>query len=210
MLMQLFFRDVLLAFRRGGGALSGIIFYVLAFVLFAFALGPDRLAAAAPGVLCVTLLLALIISLPWLFERDAEDGSLEIYLTQPVAVEALVAVKLLAYWLTHALPMVLLAPCLAGLAGVLEAEIGAYVLRLFLASFALLASGAMGAALTLQQRGGVVARALIILPFYIPVLIFTLGDPREIFPTLLLAGWTTFILPVSCWLCSVLIKVSQE
>ncbi len=206
----LFLRDIALAFRHGGGALAGLSFYLLVFTLFAFALGPEELAVTVPGILCVTLLLSSIISLPYLYERDVEDGTLELLLIQPLAAEWLAGGKMLAFWVAHALPLVLAAPCLAYLGNMPGEAIGVFSVRLGLASIAITATGSLGAALTLQRKGGALARALILLPLYIPVLIFTAASTEQSMPTLLLAAWGCLLTPLSAYLSGWLLRVANS
>ena len=113
----LFTRDLALAYRRGGGALAAAGFCLVAFCVFAFALGPEVLHASAHAVLAVAVFLACLLALPGLFARDAQDGTLEQYLLAPAPLEALVAAKLAAFWCAFALPLLALTPLLALMAG---------------------------------------------------------------------------------------------
>ena len=208
MLKRIFLRDIAFSFRHGGGALISLSFYMLAFMLFAFGLGPQALSKVVVEVLSVNLLLSLLISLPFLFERDAEDGTLEAYLVQPLAAEWLCASKIAAYWVSQALPLVLFAPLLSYLSGDTAMPWGMYLLRLACASIALVSTGALAAALTLQQRNGVLARALVVLPLNIPVLIFMVAEEGQAMAALLLGAWALLMFPVACMLSAALIRES--
>lgn len=205
----IFRRDVLIAFRRGGGTFATLAFSVMVFSIFAFGLGPEQLRGVAPGVLTVTILLSCLLALPNLFERDHEDGTLEQYLVQPVAMEWLTLAKLLACWCTAALPLILVSPLLGLMAGMDIKSAAQLILALLLASPSLIAVGALGAALTLGARRGF-AQALILLPLYIPVLVFTATAGEREGATLMLAGMALIALPLSCFLSAVVLRLAQE
>jgi heme exporter protein B len=167
-------RDLRLATRQGGDAATALGFFVLTVVLFPFGVGPELevLQRIAPGVLWVTALLAALLSLERLFQVDYDDGSLEALALMPLPLEAQVLAKCLAHWLLTGLPLTLIAPVLALL---LHLEGPAYpvlILGLALGTPSLTLIGAVGAALTLGARRGGVLLSLLVLPLYIPVLIF--------------------------------------
>jgi heme exporter protein B len=170
-------RDLKLALRQGSDSLMVVGFFVLTVTLFPFGLGPESnlLERTAAGILWVTALLASMLSLDRLFQGDYEDGSLELLTLTPTALEILVIGKIVAHWLTTAVPMLLAAPVLALLLHLHEDAFPALMLTLLLGTPTLSLIGAMGAALVLGARRGGVLLSLLILPLYVPVLIFAVG-----------------------------------
>ena len=170
-------RDLLLALRRRSDVLTTLFFFVIVVSLFPLGIGPelDTLRLIAPGVFWVAALLASMLALEKLFAADFEDGTLEQMLLAPEPVFVLVLGKVLAHWLITGLPLVLLSPLL-GLQYDLPGEtLRVMMLSLLLGTPALSLIGAIGAALTLGLRGGGVLISLLVLPLYIPVLIFGAG-----------------------------------
>ncbi len=167
-------RDLRLAMRQGMDNVMVVMFFVLAVVLFPFGVGPEPgvLARISSGVIWVAALLASMLSLERLFQADYEDGSLELLIMQPVLLEATVAAKVTAHWLTTGLPLIVAAPLLAVLMNMDQAGFAILVLTLALGTPALSLVGAIGAALILGARRGGVLISLLILPLYIPILIF--------------------------------------
>ena len=170
-------RDLHLAMRQGMDSLMVVAFFVIAVVLFPFGVGPEPniLARIAPGVIWVAALLSSMLSLERLFQADFEDGSLELLALQPVALEITVMAKVCVHWLTTGLPLIIAAPLLAVLMK-METEGFAVLLGvLALGTPTLSLIGAIGAALVLGTRRGGILLSLLILPLYIPVLIFGAG-----------------------------------
>jgi heme exporter protein B len=167
-------RDLRLALRQGGDAAMVVAFFVLTVVLFPLGVGPEPelLARIAPGILWVTALLAALLSLERLFQADYEDGSLEALSLMPLPLEAQVLAKCLAHWLVTGLPLALTAPVLGLLLQLDAAGYPVLVLGLLLGTPTLSLIGAVGAALSLGARRGGVLLSLLVLPLYIPVLIF--------------------------------------
>jgi len=167
-------RDLRLALRQGGDAAMVVAFFVLTVVLFPFGVGPEPqlLSRIAPGILWVTALLAALLSLERLFQADYEDGSLEALSLMPLPLEAQVLAKCLAHWLVTGLPLSLTAPVLGLLLQLDAAGYPVLVLGLLLGTPSLSLIGAVGAALSLGARRGGVLLSLLVLPLYIPVLIF--------------------------------------
>jgi heme exporter protein B len=167
-------RDLRLALRQGGDAAMVVAFFVLTVILFPFGVGPEAalLARIAAGILWVTALLAALLSLERLFLADWEDGSLEALALMPLPLEAQVLAKCLAHWLVAGLPLIIVAPLLALLLHLDGAGYPALVLSLLLGTPSLSLIGAVGAALSLGARRGGVLLSLLVLPLYIPVLIF--------------------------------------
>lgn len=170
----LILRDLRLALRQGGDAAMVVGFFVLTIVLFPFGVGPEPqlLARIAAGILWVTALLAALLSLERLFQADWEDGSLEALALMPLPLEAQVLAKCLAHWLVTGLPLTVVAPLLALLLHLDAAGYPVLVLSLLLGTPSLSLIGAIGAALSLGARRGGVLLSLLVLPLYIPVLIF--------------------------------------
>ena len=170
-------RDLLLAFRRRSDVATTVFFFLMVASLFPLGIGPEAsvLSNIAPGVLWVAALLAGMISLTRMFAADFTDGSLEQLLLAPQPLAVLVSAKILGHWLVCGLPVVLLAPFI-GLQYALPSEaLWVLVWSLLLGTPALSLIGAIGAALTLGVRGSGLLVALLVLPLYIPVLIFGAG-----------------------------------
>ncbi|MFW2440353.1 MAG: heme exporter protein CcmB [Arenicellales bacterium] len=170
-------RDLLLAMRNRSDILTTLFFFIIAISLFPLGIGPelDTLREIAPGVFWVAALLASMLALERLFSIDFADGTLEQLLLTPQPATLLVLAKVLAHWLITGVPLVLLSPLL-GLQYDLSTEaIQALMLTLLLGTPSLSLIGAIGAALTLGLRGGGVLVSLLVLPLYIPVLIFGAG-----------------------------------
>ena len=170
-------RDLLLAFRRRSDVATTLFFFLIVSSLFPLGIGPEPavLSGIAPGVLWVAALLAGMLSLTRLFSADFADGSLEQMLLAPQPLTLLVTAKVLAHWIVCGLPVVVLAP-LIGLQYALPNEaLLVLIISLLLGTPALSLIGAIGAALTLGVRGSGLLVALLVLPLYIPVLIFGAG-----------------------------------
>ncbi len=172
-------RDLLLGLRNPGRLLNPLLFYGLVALLFPLALGPEHrlLAQAAPGIIWVAALLATLMTLDSLFRGDFNDGSLELLALSPHPFVLLVAAKLFAQWLLTGLPLILLTPVLGMFFSLTGQSIGILLLTLLLGTPTISLIGAIGAALTLNIRGagGGALLALLVLPLYIPVLIFAAG-----------------------------------
>ena len=151
-----------------------VTFFIIAVVLFPLGVGPEPnvLARISSGVIWVAALLASMLSLERLFQTDYEDGSLELLALQPVALELTVAAKIIAHWLTSGLPLIVAAPLLAVLMNMQAEGFAILIVTLLLGTPTLSLIGAIGAALTLGSRRGGVLLSLLILPLYIPVLVF--------------------------------------
>lgn len=167
-------RDLALAVRAGGGFGLGLAFYLVLVVLIPFGVGPEgaTLARIAPGVLWIGALLACLLSLDRLFALDWEDGSLDLLATAPLPLEGAVAAKAAAHWLTTGLPLTLAAPVLGVLLNLPPAGYGWLLVSLAAGTPALSAIGAFGAALTVGLRRGGLLLSLLVLPLYVPTLIF--------------------------------------
>lgn len=167
-------RDLLLAFRRRGEVLQPLLFFVIVVSLFPLGVGPEpnQLALIAPGVIWVAALLATMLSLDQLFRSDFDDGSLEQIVLSRQPLSVLVFAKVVVHWLTTGLPLLLLAPLLGVLMQMRAEDIGVMVLTLALGTPALSLLGAIAVALTVGVRRAGALVALLVLPLYVPVLIF--------------------------------------
>ena len=171
---QIFKRDLLIAFRRRSEIIHPIIFFVMVISLFPLAIGDDKvlLQKIAPAIIWVTALLATMLSLDNLFRSDFEDGSLEQMTLLKTPLSFLVTAKITAHWVITGLPLILITPLLAVLLYMPSESISMLLLTLLLGTPTLSLIGAVGIALTVGLRQGGVILSLLILPLYIPVLIF--------------------------------------
>lgn len=171
-------RDVKLAFRAGGEAFTLVLFFVMIAAIVPFALGPDKvlLARLGPGLVWIAAFLSMLLGLDRMFRADAEDGSLRLFRHTAIPLEAVIAAKLIAHWLVTALPLIVATPILAIL---LSMDIESWwrtVVALICGTPALVAFGALGAAVTVGlPRGGVLA-AVLVVPLSVPVMIFGVGS----------------------------------
>lgn len=198
-MIALLTRDLRLAMRAGGGFGLGLAFFLILAVLVPLGVGPEgrTLALIAPGILWVGALLACLLSLDRIFALDFEDGSLDLLATAPIPLEGVVAIKALAHWLTTGLPLVLAAPVLGILLNLPGPAYGWLVASLLLGTPSLSVIGAFGAALTVGLKRGGLLMSLLVLPLYVPTLVFgaeavsrgAQGLPAST-PLLLLAGIT--------------------
>lgn len=193
----LLIRDIRLAVRAGGGFGLGLAFFLIVVVMVPFAVGADSalLSKIAPGVLWIGALLACLLSLDRLLALDFEDGTLDLLATAPLPLEAALSVKALGHWITTGLPLVIAAPVLGVLMNLPVQGYGWLVLSLLLGTPALSVIGAFGAALTVGIKRGGLLLSLLVLPLYVPTLIFGAEAARRgaagadlSTPLLLLAG----------------------
>lgn len=170
-------RDLTLMLRRRSEVMNPLVFFALVITLFPLGLSPDPrlLATVAPGLLWVAALLATLLSLDSLFRADFEDGSLEQLLLAPQPLAAMVLAKVVVHWLLTGLPLALMAPVLGLMLGLPAGSHLILMLALALGSASLSLVGAIGAALTVGLARGGVLLSLLVLPLYIPVLIFGAG-----------------------------------
>lgn len=173
-MIALLLRDLALAVRAGGGFGLGLAFFLIVTVLVPFGVGPESgiLSTIAPGILWVGALLACLLSLDRIFALDFEDGSLDLLATAPIPLEGVVAMKAMAHWITTGLPLTLAAPVLGVLLNLDAAAFGWLVVSLALGTPALSMIGAFGAALTVGLKRGGLLLSLLVLPLYVPTLIF--------------------------------------
>jgi len=197
--LELARRDLSIAWREGGTIGVALGFYLVVVTLLPLGIGPDLnvLRRIAPGVLWVALLLAALLSLGRMFETDLEDGSLEVLATGPLPLEAVAAAKSLAHWLTTGVPLTGLAPLLGLLLDIEPETYGVLTLSMLAGTPAVSSLGAVGAALTLRTRRGGLLLALLMLPLFVPTLVFGIEAVRAAS----LASAT--ILPSFLMLCAV-------
>ncbi len=170
-------RDLLLAIRRQSDVLTTLFFFIIVVSLFPLSVGPEMnmLRAMAPGVVWVAALLASMLSLNRMFSNDYSDGTLEQMLLSPQSLSLLVLGKAFAHWLVTGIPLVIMAPILGIQYDLPSEALLVLTITLLLGTPVLSLIGAIGAALTLGLRGGSVLVSLLVLPLYIPVLIFGAG-----------------------------------
>ena len=172
--LELIRRDLRLAVREGGALTTALGFYLIVVAILPLGLGPDLklLSRIAPGVLWVALLLAALLSVGRIFHNDYEDGALEVLALGPLPLELVAGAKALAHWISTGIPLTLAAPILGLLLNLPEEAYGALLLTMATGTPAVSFVGAIGSALTLGLRRGGLLLALLILPLYVPVLIF--------------------------------------
>jgi heme exporter protein B len=173
-LRALLVRDMRIAVRVGGGALIGVLFFVVVVTLTPFAVGPDLalLKRIGPAILWLGALLASLLALDRLFASDYEDGSLDLILTGRAPLELVIAVKGLAHWLTTAVPLIVAAPLIGLLLNIEAPAQSGLALTLLVGTPALTFIGIIGAAIAVTLRRGGLLLAVILLPLTVPVLIF--------------------------------------
>ncbi|MCZ7675565.1 MAG: heme exporter protein CcmB [Roseovarius sp.] len=216
-MIALLMRDLRLAVRAGGGFGLGLAFFLIVVTLVPFAVGPrtELLAAIAPGILWLGALLACLLSLDRILALDWEDGSLDLLATAPLPMEGTVSVKALAHWLTTGLPLVLASPVLGLLLSLPAAGYGPLVLSLLVGTPALSVIGTFGAALTVGLRRGGLLLSLLVLPLYVPTLIFGAEVARRgagaldyATPLLMLAGITCGTIAVLPFASAAVLRVN--
>jgi heme exporter protein B len=209
-------RELRLALRSGGGAGLGLGFFLIVVLLVPFGVGPEpeRLAAVAAGTLWIAALLACLLSLDRMFHADLEDGTLDVLALSPLPLEALAALKALAHWLTTGLPLVAAAPLLGVTLHLPAPAYGWLVASLAIGTPGLSFLGAVGAGLTLGVRRGGLLLSLLVLPLYVPTLIFGAraviaaaggADPWPGF--LMLAGLTLFVVATAPFAAAAALRV---
>jgi len=210
-------RDLKLAMRAGGGFGLGLAFFLIVVTLVPFGVGPQSglLSKIAPGILWLGALLACLLSLDRIFALDWEDGSLDLLATSPLPMEGIVTVKALAHWLTTGLPLVLAAPLFGLLLSLPPTGYAPLVLSLLLGTPALSVIGTFGAALTVGLKRGGLLLSLLVLPLYVPTLIFGAEMARRgvegqdtTTPLLMLAGITCGTIALLPFASAAVLKVN--
>jgi len=212
-------RDLRLAVRQGGATLLVVVFFLLTVSLFPLGVGPEPgvLARIAAGVLWVAALLSALLSLDRMFQADFEDGSLEQLALSGLPLTLVAAAKILAHWLTTGVPLLLASPVLAVLLNLEAGGFAALLLAMALGTPVLSLIGAIGAALTVGVRRGGVLLSLLVLPLYIPALVFgvaavdaaSMGLAAK--PHLLLLGaLLVAALPLCPWAAGAALRLALE
>jgi heme exporter protein B len=175
-------RDIKIAWRIGGGALIGVLFFLIVVVLTPFAIGPEPvlLARVAPATLWIGALLASLLSLDRLLAADRDDGSLDLILMARSPLELTLAAKAVAQWLTTGLPLVVAAPLLGLLLNLDLLASLAVTLTLAVGTPALTFTGLIGAALTVALRRGGLLLAVLALPLAVPILVFGVAAASDV------------------------------
>ncbi len=206
-----------LAVRAGGGFGLGLAFFLIVVTLVPFGVGPQSalLARIAPGILWLGALLACLLSLDRIFALDWEDGSLDLLATSPLPLEAAVSIKALAHWLTSAVPLIVAAPLFALLLSLPQAGYVPLVASLALGTPALGVIGTFGAALTVGLKRGGLLLSLLVLPLYVPTLIFGAEMARRgtegldtTTPMLMLAGISFGVIAVLPFASAAVLRVN--
>ena len=212
-------RDLLLVLRQGGDALVTLAFYLLAVMTFPFGIGPEPalLARIAAGLLWTMALFAALLSLDRLFQQELEDGGLEQLALSPLPLEWSFLAKALAHWLATGLPLLLAAPLLALFLRLEAPAIPVLMLALGLGGPTLTLVGAVGAALTLGAKRGAVLLPLLVLPLYVPILIFGVAAVDAAASGLaakphlmLLAAYLLAALPLAPWAGAAALRLALE
>jgi heme exporter protein B len=167
-------RDLVLGFRQGGGAAAALSFILAVLVMVPLAIGPDQnlLQRLAPGIMWLTLLLAVLLTAERIFQQDYEDGTIDALVSSPWPLELLVCCKAIAHWLGTGLPLALLSPFLALMLNIRESSIPVLLAAMILGSLSLSLLASIGGALTAGLRRGGLLVNLLILPLYVPVVVF--------------------------------------
>lgn len=217
--LEILKRDLKLAFRQGTDSIIVVAFFVLTVVLFPLGIGPEQdiLTQIGPSIIWVAALLASILSLHRMFETDFGDGSLELLCVQPIILEVAVIAKVLGHWLTTAVPLIIISPLLGIFLNIPISSYTWLVITLAVGTPNLSLIGAVGAALVLGARRGEVLLTLLILPLYIPVLIFGVsamdsviqGDPLTVH-FLIIGGIFSGALAITPWAAAAAVRQAVE
>lgn len=219
-MIALFLRDLKLGVRSGGGALTGILFFMTIVAVIPFGVGPDLnlLSRIGPAILWTGALLASLLGLDRLFQAEREDGSLDLLMMQDTPLTLVVFVKCLAHWVAAVLPLVIASPLLSLFMNMNEVSIGALMLSLLVGSPAITFIGAAGAAVAVSlPRGGLLV-SILVLPLTIPVLIFGVSsvyaaveDPAPFLPPFLaLVALSLFFAVIGPFAASLALRASSE
>ncbi|MBW0367590.1 heme exporter protein CcmB [Ensifer adhaerens] len=204
-MIALFFRDLKLSIRAGGGAMIGVLFFMTVVAVIPFGVGPDLnlLSRIGPAILWIGALLASLLGLDRLFQAERDDGSLDLMLMQETPLLFTVFVKCVAHWAATGLPLVIASPLLGLFMNMSEIAIGATMLTLLIGTPAITFIGAVGAAVAVSlPRGGLLV-SILVLPLAIPVLIFgvsavyaAIEDPAPFLPPLMILAAITLFFAV--------------
>ncbi|VAV91680.1 ABC transporter involved in cytochrome c biogenesis, CcmB subunit [hydrothermal vent metagenome] len=212
-------RDLRLSLRRGSTTIMVMGFFVMVVIMFPFAIGPEQniLQRMSVGVIWVAALLSCLLSLDSIFQSDYEDGSLDQFILSPVPLELVVLAKCIAHWITTSLPLIIITPILGILMNLPEQGYFPLILTMVLGTPALSFIGGIGASLTVTLRRGGVLLSLLILPLYIPVLIFgvlavkaTIGGYPATEHLMLLVSFSLFSAAITPWAAAAAIRSGLE
>ena len=212
-------RDLKLAYRQASDSMTVLAFFVLATVLFPLAVGPEPaiLARIGAGVVWVAALLAAMLSMDRMFQSDYDDGTLELLVIAPAPLELCVLAKAAAHWLTTGVPLIVAAPLMGLFLNLDAAGYGTLLLALALGTPSLSLIGAVGAALVLGARRGGALLSLLILPLFVPVLIFGVGAVEAALTDvsarphlLVLAAFTLAALALTPWPAAAALRQAVE
>jgi heme exporter protein B len=212
-------RDIRIALRHPGDILTLVLFFILIGVITPFAIGPDKqlLARIAPGIVWIAAFLSSLLALDRLFRTDHEDGSLTALRHAAISLEAITFGKLIAHWLTSALPLMAAVPIMATLLNMDWTSFWRTELSLLVGTPALTGFGAIGAALTVSLRRGALIAPVLILPLSVPILIFGTaavsagaGPDAERVALLLLTGLSMVIVVTTPFAAALALKLGEE
>jgi heme exporter protein B len=216
----LFFRELRIARRIGGGASIGVVFFLILVTIMPFALGPDLnlLAKLGPAILWIAALLATLLGLDRLFQADADDGSLDGLVNVALPLELVVAVKCLAHWVSNALPLIVVSPLFGLMLAMDSHALMSVATSLIAGTPALTMIGAIGAALTVSLRRGGLLMAVLVLPLSIPVLIFGVsaasaasgGAAPFLTPYLMLCAMSLFAIAAAPFAAAAALRLVRE
>ena len=204
-MIALLMREIRLAIRAGGGAMTGVLFFLAVIAIVPFGVGPDLnlLARIGPAMLWTGALLATLLGLDRLFQSDRDDGSLDILLMAEMPVALMVFIKCLAHWVATGLPLIVAAPFFGLFMNMQPAAIGAVMLTLLAGTPAITFIGAVGASVTVALARGGLLIAILVLPLVVPVLIFGVAasyaavqDPAPFLPPFLILCAITLLFSV--------------
>ncbi|MFM2281433.1 MAG: heme exporter protein CcmB [Pseudomonadota bacterium] len=219
-MISLFLRDLKLGIRAGGGAMTGVLFFMTVVTIIPFGVGPDLnlLSRIGPAILWTGALLSSLLGLDRLFQAEREDGSLDLLTMQETPLTLIVFVKCLAHWTTSVLPLIIASPLLSLFMNMNEVQIGALAATLLVGSPAIAFIGAAGAAVAVSlPRGGLIV-SILVLPLTIPVLIFGVSavyaaveDPAPFLPPFLaLIALSLFFAVIGPFAAALALRSSAE
>ncbi|MBL4603090.1 MAG: heme exporter protein CcmB [Emcibacteraceae bacterium] len=212
-------RDIKLSWHGGSTSSMVVAFFIIVVSLFPLGIGPEQnmLARIAVGVIWVAALLACLLSLDRIFQADYEDGSLDQYALSPLPLELTVLAKALAHWVTTSVPLILITPLLGILMNMDDAAFMPLIYAMLAGTPALSLIGTIGASLTVSLRRGGVLLSLLILPLYVPVLIFGVMAVDAMVmkigsnaPLLFLGAFTLFSLAITPWASAAAVRLALD
>ncbi|MBT5186853.1 MAG: heme exporter protein CcmB [Kordiimonadaceae bacterium] len=215
----IFKRDVHIGWSQGSTSSMVVAFFIIVVTLFPLGIGPEQnmLARIAVGVIWVAALLACLLSLDRIFQADFEDGSLDQYALSPLPLELIVLAKALAHWVTTSVPLIIITPLLGILMNMDDDAFMPLIYTMLIGTPALSLIGTIGSSLTVSLRRGGVLLSLLILPLYVPVLIFGVMSVDTLIldmggnaPFLFLGAFTLFSLAITPWASAAAIRLALD